>query len=97
MKQKSVVRYTYTEHGSKNHSGSMKQFHLNNKVVHQYQNLGAGCHDHVYILDKYFNKLPESAKVDGYYYLQPLPKALKIQRDHGLPIYLWEKISCHRW
>ena len=35
----------------------MRQFHLNNKVVHQYQSLDAGYRDHVYILDKCFDKL----------------------------------------
>ena len=82
VQQKSVVRYTYTEHGSKNRSGGMRQFHLNNKIVHQYQNLEVGCHDHVYILDKYFDKLPDSAKVDGYFYLRPL---LKVPEDSKKP------------
>ena len=42
VEQKSLIHYTYTEHGSKNRSGGMRDFHLNNKIVHQYQNLDAG-------------------------------------------------------
>ena len=82
VEQKSLIRYTYTEHGSKNHSGGMRDFHLNNKIVHQYQNLDAGYQDHVFILDKYFSKLPDSAKVDGYFYLRAL---LKVPEDPRKP------------
>ena len=41
VQQKSVVRYTYTDHGFKSRSGSMRQFYINDKVVHQYQELGS--------------------------------------------------------
>ena len=34
---KLLVRYTYTEHGSKNQSGGLKQLRLENRVVHQYK------------------------------------------------------------
>ena len=43
----------------------MRQFHLNNEVVYKFQKLDVGYCD-VYILDKYFDRLPESAKV-GYF------------------------------
>ena len=49
----------------------MRQFHLSNEVMYQYQNLDVGCHDHVYTLDKYFDKLLGSAKVDGYFIYDP--------------------------
>ena len=63
VEQKSLIRYTYTEHSSKNRSGGMRDFRLNNKIVHQHQNLDAGYCDHFFILDKYFmiNKLSDSA------------------------------------
>ena len=51
IEQKSLIHYTYTEHGSKNRSGGMRDFHLNNKIVHLYHNLDAGYQDHVFILD----------------------------------------------
>ena len=58
----SKVRYTYTEHGSKNRSGGLKQLRTQNKVVHQYE---SECVErcHVVILDKYLSKLPDDAKV----------------------------------
>ena len=76
----------------------MRQFHLNNKVVHQYQNLDVGYRDHVYLLDKNFDKLPESIKVDGYFYLQPLSKVPKDSKQPWFAhLYLLEKTSCHQW
>ena len=73
----------------------MQQFYLINKVVHQYQNLDVGYHDHVYILDKYFDKLPESAKVDGYFYLRLLSKISKDSKYPWFP-YLhtcWKQVD----
>ena len=67
--QKSVVWYAYTKHGSKNHIGGMRHFHLSNEVMYQY--LDVGCRDHVYTLDKYFDKFLGSAKVDGYFIYDP--------------------------
>ena len=42
---KKLVRYTYTEYVSKNHSGGIKQLRENNKEVHQYQSTNLErCH-----------------------------------------------------
>ena len=52
-----TVRYTYTEYGSKNRSGGLKQLSQKNKVVHQYESANAErCP--VHLLDKYISKLP---------------------------------------
>ena len=42
---KPMIRYAYTEHGSKNRSGGLKQVHMQNKVVHQYENVSGGSRD----------------------------------------------------
>ena len=51
MKGRMMVRYVYTECGSKNRSGGQKQVHMDNKVVHQYENLSVGSRCHAEILD----------------------------------------------
>ena len=58
---KKLVRYTYTECGSKNRSGGLKQLQQANKVVHQYESVDIPrCH--VLLMDKYMAKLPAEAK-----------------------------------
>ena len=67
---KLLVRYTYTEHGSKNQSGGLKQLRLENKVVHQYESTDIQrCH--VLLLDKYISKMPQDAKKKDNFYLKP--------------------------
>ena len=49
-----TVRYTYTEYGSKNRSGGLKQLRQENKVIHQYESANAErCP--VRLLDKYIH------------------------------------------
>ena len=66
----SIVRYTYSEHGSKNQSGVLKQLRTANKVVHQYESdhIDRCC---VYILDTYISKLPSGAKEKHAFCLKP--------------------------
>ena len=54
-------RYTYTEHGSKNRQKGLKQLHLDNKIVHQYETPESKERCHVAILDLYLSKLPSGA------------------------------------
>ena len=65
-----TVCYTYTEYGSKNRSGGLKQLSQENKVVHQYESANAEkCP--VRLLDKYISKLPPDAKKNDVFYLKP--------------------------
>ena len=50
--------YIYTQFGSKNRQGGFNSFHIENKVVRQYQNLSRSGPCDVQILDTYFSKLP---------------------------------------
>ena len=65
------IQYTYTENCSKNRAGGFNQLNVPNKVVHQYQDLGAGERCHVYILDTYLAKLPPNAEDMDIFYLHP--------------------------
>ena len=56
------VRYTYTDNISKNRTGGVCQLDVSHKVVHQFENTELGERCHVFLLDKYLSKLPESAK-----------------------------------
>ena len=58
----------------KNRSGGLAQLGLSHKVVHRlaHPELGERCH--VFLLDKYFSKLPESAKEKDTFYLRPVTK-----------------------
>lgn len=69
-----LVRYTYTEHGSKNRQKGLKQLHLENKVVHQYETPECGERCHVSLLDKYISKLSPEALDADVFYLRPLAK-----------------------
>ena len=67
---KTLVRYTYTECGSKNRSGGLKQLHQANKIVHQYESEDIPrCH--VLLLDKYIAKSPAEAKAKDIFYMKP--------------------------
>lgn len=50
--------------------------------------------DHVYILDKYFDKLPESAKIDDLQPLSNVPRNAKHPWFAYLPV---GKTSIHQW
>jgi hypothetical protein len=67
----SKVCYEYTEHGSKNRSGGIKQLRIPNKVVVQYEDPQAGERCHVEILDKYFLKVPKEAIEADTFYIRP--------------------------
>ena len=51
----------YTEHGSKNRSGSYKD-KADNKVVRHFSDPSLGERCYVYLLKKYFEKLPPKVK-----------------------------------
>ena len=64
------VCYTYTEHGSNNRSGGLKQLKMENKTVRQYESENTDrCH--VLLLDKYIRKLPAEAKQKDLFYMKP--------------------------
>ena len=70
VEEKHLVRYSYTEHGSKNRSGGLKQLNQDNKLVHQYESNDTDrCH--VLLLDKYISKLPHNAKEKDVFYFKP--------------------------
>ena len=48
-----AVRYTYTENASKNRSGGFNQLNVENKIVHQYQDLSLGARCHVALYTGY--------------------------------------------
>ena len=68
------ARYTYTKHGSKNRQKGLKQLHLDNKIVPQYETLESKEQCHVEILDIYLLKLPPGALQLDAFYLRPLQK-----------------------
>ena len=67
-------RFVYVEHGSKNQSGSLKQIHVENKVVPVYCNPAAGERDLAWLLDFYLSKLPRWAFENDVFYCKPLNK-----------------------
>ena len=71
-------RYIYTENGSKNHSGHLKERSIENKtvpIVSCYAQVGERCH--VYLLDQYIEKMPLQAKEHDLFYLRPFDKVVK--------------------
>ena len=66
--------FTYTENSSTNRSGGFNQLNVENKVVHQYQDLQAGNRCHTYLLHLYISKVPEKAIEQDVFYVCPLPK-----------------------
>ena len=67
-------RYTYTEHVSKNRRGGVGQLDLSHKVVHQFADSSLGERCHVFVLDKYYRKLPACASDLDVFYLRPVAK-----------------------
>jgi hypothetical protein len=74
------VCYVYTEYGSKNRSGGLKQVNMGNKVVRRFESPGDRCH--VSFLDTYFMKVPQEALDKDNFYLRPLAKT---PEDHLAP------------
>ena len=68
------VYYEYTEHGSKNRTGGLKQLQMENKVVRHYESEDGGDRCHVRILDKYLQKVPKEALEKDSFYVKPLTK-----------------------
>ena len=63
--------YTYVEHGSKNHSGGLKQLSVENKTVPcpaVPENIPQCL---VFLLDQYFRRLPKYAFEQDIFYLRP--------------------------
>ena len=66
--------YIYTENASKNRSGGINQFNIENKYVNILRVNSAGPRCHCYLLDQYLMRLsPEAIKRD-IFYLRPLIK-----------------------
>ena len=71
VRRSAPVRYTYFEHGSKNHQGGVADS-TDGKVVTVVQEQGG--HSHVTFLNFYMSKLPPSCiAANKPFYLQPLP------------------------
>ena len=64
--------YIYTKNTSKNHTGSLAQLRVSNRVVPVFAIPEAGTRCHVYILDMYYEMVPSSCLSGEYFYLQPL-------------------------
>lgn len=60
----------YTEHGSKNRPGSSHQLNQDNKVVTQFAKPDMGDKCHVFLLELYVSKLPESALQRDIFYMK---------------------------
>ncbi len=61
----------YTEHGSKNRTGSMHHVHLNNKkgIYYAKPSLGERCF--VHLMELYLSKLPAAATEKDFFYCKP--------------------------
>ena len=68
---KKLVRYTYTECGSKNRSGGLKQLTRPTKLFISMKVKTCIPRCHVLLLDKYFAKLPAEAKAKDIFYMKP--------------------------
>ena len=71
VRQAAPVRYTYFEHGSKNHQGGIADNTDGKVVIVVHQQEGRS---HISLLDFYLSKVPPSCvAADKPFYLQPLP------------------------
>lgn len=61
----------YTEHGSKNRHGGRLQLNQENKVVTQFARPQLGDRCHVFLLELYMSKLPDSALQTDTFYMKP--------------------------
>ena len=61
----------YTEHGSKNRTGSSHQVHLDNKEVVHYANASLGNRCFVYMVELYMSKLSEKVIKKDLFYCKP--------------------------
>ena len=85
------VRYTCTENVSKNRTGGVCQLDVPHKVVHQFDNPKLGERCHVFLLDKYLSKLPDSAKENDVFYLRLLAKVPDRGRSMVFNCSSWKK------
>ena len=69
---KALGCYVYCENGSKNRPGNFASLNLENKVVHQFENVKNPEKCHVRILDKYLSLIPQEAYKSDVFYLTPL-------------------------
>lgn len=67
------VKYTYSENASKNRKGGVAQMRVEHKTVVSIADPEAGSRCHVYLLDKYMEKLPLQAIEKDIFYCRPLP------------------------
>ena len=70
-------RYVYNEHGSKNRNGGFYQLSVQNKNVEIHKNLSDKKRYLVSLLDRYFAKLPQTAKAKDFFYCRPLTNYTK--------------------
>ena len=60
----------YTEYGSKNRPGGSHQLNQDNKVVTQFAKPELGEKCHVFLLELYLSKLPDSALQRDIFYMK---------------------------
>ena len=80
-------RYVYSENASKNRPGGITQTRLCHKSVTIVANPLAGTHCHVFLLDRYINKLPKGAIEKDLFFTAnhyQLPQMMKIARGNML-------------
>ena len=94
MSPEGRVRYTYTENASKNRSGGVAQLDVSHKVVHQFTHPELGERCHVFILDKYLAKIPDSVKLIMF---ALLTRHLKVTMLHGFLLWRLAKTSSAKW
>ena len=68
---KTIRCVDYTKHGSKNRPGGKHQLNQENKVVTQFANEGLGERCHVFLLELYLSKLPDTALLRDIFYMKP--------------------------
>jgi len=69
-----MIRHVqYTEHESKNRPGGSHQLNENNKIVTQFGKPELGDKCHVFSLELYLSKLPNSAFQNDVFYMEPKP------------------------
>ena len=90
MNGEATVRYTYTEYGSKNRSGGLKQLRPESKLVHQYEIANVErCP--MRLLDKYISKLPPDAKKNDVFNLKSKANTLHDLMAPWFQMYLLEE------
>lgn len=70
LDEKGRVCIGYTDFGSKTNCGGLKHMKVENKTIHQYENVSDPDHCAGNIFVKYFDFIPNC---DGHFYIRPLP------------------------